>query len=196
MGRLPRRSSIALALAALCFFPPPLRAAAIPLDPVPPGGFQVGLERARLEQAAGHPRAVIAQLDSIDLAAQVGPDRERAAFLLAHAYLDLGSRACFRRVAATAAAWKSTGPYADWIARRLAVLEAEEGGAVPGTVPLVASAFGPDSSGAGARGGLLAAAADAMDARRWEDATELYARADGDWSLEQAGWRALLLTND
>ena len=88
MRRLPRRSSIALALAALCLFPLPSRAAApanptlapatasaIPLDPVPPGGFQVALARAALEQAAGHPRAVIAQLEPIDLAAQVGPDR-------------------------------------------------------------------------------------------------------------------------
>jgi TolA-binding protein len=189
----PRLCAIALAFAAL-WGAASARAAAGPmvaLDPAVTGGFPIALARAALEQSAGHPRAVIAQLEPVDLAAQVGPDRDRAAFLLGHAYLELGSRTRFRRVAVLVVAWNSPSPYAAWFARRLALLDAEEGHASPG-----AAAPPADSMGASRRGALLVSAAAAMDEQRWEDAAALYARAGADWSGEQVAWRSLVAAND
>jgi TolA-binding protein len=189
----PRRSSLALAFAALCCAVS-ARAAAGPevaLDSVASDGFEVALARAALEQSAGHAREVIAQLEPVDLAAQVGPDRDRAAFLLGHAYLELGSCTRFRRVAVASTTWNSTSPYAAWLSRRLAVFDAEEGRASPDAAALPA-----DSTGASRRGALLIAAAAAMDAQRWEDAAALYAGAGADWSAEQTAWQSLVAAND
>ncbi|NOT32930.1 MAG: hypothetical protein HOP12_02035, partial [Candidatus Eisenbacteria bacterium] len=81
------------------------------------------LGRAALEHLSGQSRAVVENLEAIDFESpSTFGEADRAAFLLGHAYLELGSRAEFERLAATVAHWKRDTPYTRWIAFRRAAL--------------------------------------------------------------------------
>jgi hypothetical protein len=84
------------------------------------------LGRAALERRVGDMRGVIENLDAIDFSAgPVFEDADRAAFLLAEAYLEIGARSRFVALARTVAGWRRESPYTRWIAFELAVVATE-----------------------------------------------------------------------
>jgi len=87
------------------------------------------LARAAAEHRAGNRRGVVEQLEPIDFASGPRfPEADRAAFLLAQAYLALGSYERFVALAHDVASWAPTF-YTEWIAFQLAA--AGEGVGIP-----------------------------------------------------------------
>jgi len=198
--------SLTLAIALLVVAPAHAAPGAIPIAAARPDRFDFALRRAALEQAQGNLPAVIAQLEPLDLSLQVPPARDRAAFLLAHAYAELGRWNDFRRAATIAAQWHASGPFTDWIARRRELLAAEGDGdpagallaRVRGAAPSATAAVrgAADSTGAPYRADLLVRAANEMDLRQWEAAAATYARAEDDRARERARLGGMLAAKD
>jgi len=89
-------------------------------------GGELRLRRAAAEQRAGNLRGVVELLEAVDFSA---PPRfagaDRAAFLLGHAYLELGSLERFTRLAHDVAGWNRDGPWIAWLTCQLRLLDAE-----------------------------------------------------------------------
>lgn len=96
-------------------------------------GNALRLRRAAAEQRLGNLRVVVVLLEPIDFTRPPAFDgSDRAAFLLGHAYLELGNRARFERLARQVAGWNQPGPWTNWLARQLKLVEAEaDAGAAP-----------------------------------------------------------------
>lgn len=89
----------------------------------------VRLGRAAMEQRLGNPRGVVESLEPVDFSAPDATwEKDRAAFLLAQAYLELGSLDRFQRLAERVALWTVQTPYTRWLSHQLAT--ARRGGAV------------------------------------------------------------------
>ncbi len=73
------------------------------------------LARAAMEQRLGNYHGVIAQLEPLDFTTPAFPKADRAAFLLGHAYLALGSRDHFLGLARVVARWSPRSRYTDWL---------------------------------------------------------------------------------
>jgi TolA-binding protein len=90
---------------------------------------QVRLGRAALEQHLGNLRGVVENLEPVDFTASSDTwEIDRAAFLLAQAYLELGSLDRFEQLAERVSLWTRQTPYTRWLAHQLAT--ARSGGAV------------------------------------------------------------------
>ncbi len=99
---------------------------------VDPVAFRLG--RAVAEWRAGNPRGVIENLEPIDFAASAGVrEADRAAFLLGHAYLNLGDIAAFTSLATVVAAWNLPSPYTGWLAFQRELVEAAPAPALDAT---------------------------------------------------------------
>ena len=86
-----------------------------------------GLGRAVAEWRAGNPRGVIENLERIDFASAARiAEADRAAFLLGHAYLNLGDIAAFTALAHKVAAWNVVSPYTGWLAFQRELVEAAQ----------------------------------------------------------------------
>ena len=113
------------AVAAAPADPSPARLAATPA-PVDPRRY--ALTRAALEHARGDWTAVVATL--APLALETSPpfaDADRAAFLLGHAWLELGQRERFVTLARAVQRWPAPSPFTRWLA-----FEARLGADAPG----------------------------------------------------------------
>ncbi len=89
----------------------------------------VRLGRAALEQSLGNPRGVVECLEPADFSSPSEAwEIDRAAFLLAQAYLALGSLDRFERLAERVTSWSLRTPYTRWLAHQLAALRS--GGAI------------------------------------------------------------------
>lgn len=115
------RLALALALVALATAAAPARATeptrADRIAPTPSDFAGTRLRRAAAEQFAGNPAGVVENLEPLDWANEaLFDDMDRAAFLLARAYLDLGGHDRFATLAHTVAGWSRTSIYTDWIA--------------------------------------------------------------------------------
>jgi outer membrane protein assembly factor BamD (BamD/ComL family) len=93
------------------------------------------LRRAAAEQIAGNHQGVIASLEGIDFSTPPAfAEADRAAFLLAQAYLKLGSVERFATLARAVARWHHTSPYTQWLVYQLHLVEAGAGApAAPGS---------------------------------------------------------------
>ncbi len=128
----------------------PAAAAPVAFDP-----HEWQLRRAVTAQVTGDLDAVIDDLEAIDFEHEpVFPEADRAAFLLAHAYLGRGDHARFERLAHAVARWRRTSGYTEWIARMRVTLEAGPDSAV--ALARLGAARGTAGSGAAAE--LLAQA--------------------------------------
>lgn len=98
--------------------PPQMQPLAVTADSVAHAPFS--LMRAALEHSSGNPRGVLACLEPLHLeSAAPFEGADRAAFLLAHAYLELGSVARFQTLARAVEAWPQASGYTRWIVYRL-----------------------------------------------------------------------------
>ena len=105
----------------------------IPVSHDATAASELRLRRAAAEQRLGNTRGVIECLEPLDFSAgSTFNGADRAAFLLGNAYLASGSRERFVQLAHTVAAWQRSGPWTQWIAFQLSLLEAESnaGGAL------------------------------------------------------------------
>ena len=115
------------------------RTLAVATDSIP--SDRLHLSQALAEQARGNPRGMIENLERIDYTPTPAyAEADRAAFLLAHAYLGAGRRAEFLALAERVSHWSHPSVYTEWIAyQRLATLS-EEAATVPGAADTTASA--------------------------------------------------------
>jgi hypothetical protein len=110
-------------------------------DPLHEDGIRLG--RAALEQTVGHTSQVIEQLEGIDFASEPQfPEADRAAFLLAQAYLRAGSAGRFAELARAVSTWRRTSVYTQWIAFER-VLAETQGTAAPRLVDARRSLWAP-----------------------------------------------------
>lgn len=104
----------------------PLRTSETPADW---GRFH--LSRAAAEWSLGRLQSAVDHLEAIDLSTGgrfLGADR--AAFMLGQAYLRLGSRERFMRLARKVGGWERRSVYTQWLAHQLLLVETEGGVAV------------------------------------------------------------------
>lgn len=107
----------------------------------------LALGRAAYELRAGNMRGVVESLEGLAFWPEPAfAEADRAAFLLAHAYLELGSRTRFLELARTVSRWQKRSVFTEWLAyeRRLAeTLEADA--LAPSGGELVLTPSGSDS---------------------------------------------------
>jgi TolA-binding protein len=130
--RLDRALLPGIALLALCAARPlaaadaPRAAIVAPRAAVDAG--DLALRRATFAWRANDLREVVTALETIDFAAAPAFDgADRAAFLLAQAYLELGAAARFVALADAVAAWPAATPYTRWLAYQRVLIVAEDG---------------------------------------------------------------------
>ena len=90
---------------------------------------ELHLRRAAFEQVHGNYPAVIENLEQIDFATLPNfEEADRAAFLLANAYLQLGGDARFVPLAEQVTGWGVNTPYTAWIGYQLLVVQSRHSG--------------------------------------------------------------------
>jgi tetratricopeptide (TPR) repeat protein len=98
------------------------RSLTITAEGVEPHSFRLG--RAALEQSVGNLAGVVEQLESLDFSVEPAlSEADRAAFLLAQAYLGLGSLDRFEALARSVTRWSRTSVYTRWLAYQLLLVE-------------------------------------------------------------------------
>lgn len=118
-----------LAAAAPWTNPSAARAAATPALREAVDAGDLSLRRAAHAWRTGEPGGVIEALDAVDFAAPGFEGADRAAFLLAQAYLETGDLERFSHLAEQTAAWPEQTAWTRWLGYQRILIDAERQGA-------------------------------------------------------------------